>query len=254
MSTSFTNASPFNPCRSVTSAFVRKAGNSNPNELNLRRTAIHSGFTLLELMLVLAIIAAIGAIAVPAFTGVFDRQRLQASAETIRLALDRARLLAMRSGQAQMFECIPGSGQFSVHPLSQQSDLTNAGEGATVMTQAGVMAETTAYGTLTAAAPTSLSGDVKELEEKVAFVSCIVATDSRSYNVAQQSMTSSGQVSLSNVGQVIIFYPDGSTSNAEIRLQNSRGDVRAIRLRGLTGHIRVLTVTNVPSGSEVSQQ
>ena len=211
--------------------------------LGVRRSA----FTLLELMLVLAIIVAIGAIAIPSFTGVFDRQRLQASAEKIRLELDRARLEAMRTGQAQMFECIPGAGQYSVHPLSQQTDIVNAGEGATVMTAAGTVAETTADGMLSAASATSLSGEVKQLEDKVSFVSCIVATDSRSYNLAQQTMTTAGQVSLTNVGQVIIFYPDGSTSNAEVRVQNSRGEVRAVRLRGLTGHSKVLTVTNVSS-------
>lgn len=202
-------------------------------------------FTLLELVLVLAIIAAIGAIAFPAFNGIFERQRLQASAEQIRLALDRARLLAMRTGQAQMFECAPGEGKFSIHPLTQQSDAANSGEGAKVLTQSGFLAETTENGTLTSASQTSLTGDVKELEEDITFVSCIVATDSRAYNVAQQS--TSGQVSTSNVGQVIIFYPDGSTSNAEVRLQNPRGEVRAVRLRGLTGHVKVLTVTNVSS-------
>jgi len=210
-------------------------------------------FTLLELMLVLAIIVAIGAVAVPAFTGVFDRQRLSASAEKIRLELDRARLAAMKTGQAQMFECVPGAGQYSVHPMSQQADLINSGEGATVMTAAGTIAETTSNGMLTAASATSLSGAVKELEEKITFVSCIVAADSRAYNVAQQTMTSAGQVSLTNVGQVIIFYPDGSTSNAEVRVQNARGEVRAVRLRGLTGHSKVLTVTNVSSAEEVSK-
>ena len=211
-------------------------------------------FTLLELMLVLAIIVAIGAVAVPAFTGVFDRQRLTASAEKIRLELDRARLAAMKTGQAQMFECVPGSGQYSVHPMSQQADLVNSGEGATVMTAAGTIAETTADGMLMAASATSLSGAVKELEEKITFVSCIVATDSRAYNVAQQTLTSAGQVSLMNVGQVIIFYPDGSTSNAEVRVQSARGEVRAVRLRGLTGHSKVLTITNVSSAEEASNQ
>ena len=204
-----------------------------------------SGFTLLELMLVLAIIAAIGAITFPAFSNVFERQRLQASAEKIRLELDRARLLAMRTGQAQMFECAIGQGKFSVHPLSQQSDMTNTGDGAKVVTQFGVVAETTESGVLMAAEPNALTGDVKDLEEKITFVSCVVATDARAYNLAQQSMA--GQVSTANVGQVIIFYPDGSTSNAEVRLQNSRGEVRAVRLRGLTGHVKVLTVTNVSS-------
>lgn len=209
------------------------------------RGKISPAFTLLELMLVLAIIAAIGAIAFPAFSGVFDRQRLQASAEKIRLELDRARLLAMKTGQAQMFECAIGQGKFSVHPLTQQSDTTNVGDGAKVLTQYGVVAETNENGALMAAEPNSLTGDVKELEEKITFVSCIVATDSRAYNVAQQS--TAGQVSTMNVGQVIIFYPDGSTSNAELRLQNPRGEVRAVRLRGLTGHVKVLTITNVSS-------
>ncbi len=205
-----------------------------------------SGFTLLELMLVLAIIAAVGAIAVPSFMGVFDRQRLQASAEKIRLELDRARLEAMRTGQAQMFECLVGQSQYSVHPLVQQADMANAGSGATVMTQTGNLVETTESGMLVGATAQSLGGDAKELEPKVSFVSCVVATDSRAYNVAQQS--GGGQVSLTNVGQVILFYPDGSTSNAEVRLQNTRGEVRAVRLRGLTGHSQVITVTNVASG------
>ena len=92
---------------------------------------------------------------------------------------------------------------------------------------------------------TNINEEIKDLEEKITFVSCVVATDSRAYNLAQQSMA--GQVSTANVGQVIIFYPDGSTSNAEVRLQNSRGEVRAVRLRGLTGHVKVLTITNVSS-------
>ena len=204
-----------------------------------------AAFTLLELMLVLAIIAAIGAMAFPAFRGVFDRQRLQASAEKVRLELDRARLLAMRTGQAQMFECAPGQGKFTVHPLSQQSDMVNTGDGAKVLTQYGTVAEANENGALMATSQTALSGDVKELEEEITFVSCVVATDSRAYNVAQQS--TAGQVSTMNVGQVIIFYPDGSTSNAEVRLQNTRGEVRAVRLRGLTGHVKVLAITNVSS-------
>ncbi len=229
--------------------FMLSSNSNSPRApLGVRRA-----FTLLELMLVLAIIVAIGAVAIPSFTGVFERQRLQASAEKIRLELDRARLEAMRTGQAQMFECIPGAGQYSVHPLSQQSDIVNAGEGATVMTAAGTVAETTADGMFAAASATSLSGEVKELEEKVSFVSCIVATDSRAYNLAQQTMTTAGQVSIMNVGQVIIFYPDGSTSNAEVRLQNSRGEVRAVRLRGLTGHSKVLTVANVSSAEQTEK-
>lgn len=213
-------------------------------ELPWRQKLRHGGFTLLEIVLVLAIIAAIGAIAMPAIRGILDRQRLEASAERIRLALDRARLDAMKTGQAQMFECQPGSGKYSVHPLTQQADVKNAAQGATVVTQTGLVAETTQSGMLTAAEPTALSGEAKDLEERVTFVSCMVASDSRAFNVAQQSQASSGQVTTANIGQVILFYPDGSTTNAEVRIQNVNGDIRAVRLRGLTGHCKVLTVSN----------
>jgi len=219
-----------------------------------RLTQQRCGFTLLEIMLVLAIIAAIGAIAMPAIRNVLDRQRLEASAEKIRLALDRARLEAMKTGQAQMFECQPGSGKYSVHPLTQQADVTNAAQGAKVVTQTGLVAETTQSGLLAAAEPTALSGEAKDLEERVTFVSCMVASDSRSYNVAQQSQASSGQVTTANIGQVILFYPDGSTTNAEVRMQNENGDMRAVRLRGLTGHCKVLTFANNASSDGASSQ
>ncbi len=97
-----------------------------------------SAFTLMELMLVLALILAIGAVAVPKFTDLFARQRLHASAERIRLEFDRARLLAMQTGQAQLFECIVGEDKYSVRPLTQDADAINSGEGATLVTQAGV--------------------------------------------------------------------------------------------------------------------
>jgi prepilin-type N-terminal cleavage/methylation domain-containing protein len=211
------------------------------------------GFTLLEIMLVLTLIAMIGAVAVPRFADVFARQRLQASAEKIRLDLDRARLVAMQTGQAQMFECVIGDGKYSVHPLTQQKDMVNTGAGATVVTQYGAVAATTEDGMLAAAGTNALSGDVRTLEETVTFTSCIVSTDSRSYGLAQESQSNGGQLSVNTLGQAILFYPDGSTSNAEIRLQNKRGDARAVRLRGLTGHAKVMTLTGLAPGSADTQ-
>lgn len=200
------------------------------------------GFTLLELMLVLAIIALIGAIVTPRFAELFDRQRLEASAEQIRLCFDRTRLEAMKTGQAQVFKCMLETGDYAVTPLVRQVDSVNSGAGATVMSMSGSLVETQADGSLGVA---ELEGDVKKLEADVTFFSCQVASDMRAYNIAQ--VEASAELNTTTVGQTLVFYPDGSTSNAEVRLQNKKGEVRAVRLRGLTGHSRIIAITNVPS-------
>ncbi len=211
--------------------------------------AARGGFTLLELMLVLAILAAISAIAVPRIADMFERQKLRGAAGSLRLVWDSARITAMRTGQAQVFNCLPGSGSYTVKPLMLQSDATDVGQGATVMLSGGVAAETAANGMLTAADP-SLA-ETEQLEDQITFVSCNVVGNMRAYVTAQESqMTGGADVNTQNVGQAVIFYPDGSTSTAEVRIQNERGDVRAVQIRGLTGHSRVVEISNVPSTTD----
>ncbi|MFN3191895.1 MAG: Tfp pilus assembly protein FimT/FimU [Aureliella sp.] len=213
----------------------------------MRRT---NGFTLLELMLVLAILVLIAAISAPRLTDIFERQKLNGSANNLRLAWDEARLEAMRTGQAQVFECAVGSGKYTVKPLLLQSDATNAGAGATVMAGAGGLVETQDNG-LVVAADTTEMAEAEELEDGVVFLSCQSASDVRAFAVAQESqMAGMSQVNNQNLGQQVIFYPDGSTSTAEAQLQNKRGDVRAVRIRGLTGHSQVVALLNIASGAE----
>lgn len=208
-----------------------------------------SAFTLLEVMLVLAIIAMISAIAVPRLDGIYERYKLRGMANELRLIWDTARLDAMRTGQAQVFQCLPESGSYSVAPLVLQSDIASAGAGATVMISGGAVAETHSNGLLTAVDPTAKSA--KKLEQGVTFVSCQVVGSQRAYAVAQDAQaTGSSDVNTQTVGQAVIFYPDGSTSTAEVRIQNENGDMRAIQLRGLTGHSRVVDVASAVSDGQ----
>ncbi len=205
-------------------------------------------FTLLELLLVLAIIGALSAIMVPSLTGFLERQKLVNSVEDIRVRFDEARVEAMRTGQTQVFECVPGTGTFSFKPLVLQSDILNASEGATVMAAGGNMLEMQDYGMM-GAADTS-EGQTETLEEEVVFRQCLVASDARAYGLAQDSqlnMANPSGLATNNVGQKILFYPDGSTSTAELQIQSKKGEVQAVQIRGLTGHTRTLSVLSVAS-------
>ena len=212
-------------------------------QLHARR----SGLTLLELMLVLALLVLIGSLIVPRLGDIFERQRLNNSAADLRLIWDDARLEAMQTGQSQVFSCNLETNQYSVKPLMLQSDALDAGAGAQIAVSGGVM-ETTSAG-IAIAADTSELTDVDELDEKIKFISCRVAGDARAYQVAQEAQQTNvgNDLTTQNLNQQVIFYPDGSTSTAEVQIQNERGEIRAIRIRGLTGHSQIIDLLNVAS-------
>ena len=203
-----------------------------------------SGFSLLELMLVLAIVAAIGAIAAPMLIDSFERAKLNGSAGSLRLDFDRTRLKAMETGQIQVFKCTLGERDFTIEPWMTSGDTANASAGATLISGAGTLVETQSNGMIAAADANALAGDAKQLDENVSFVSCLVSSDMRSFSIGQQM---GGITGAAMTSQLILFYPDGSTSTAEVIVQNKRGDMRAVSLRGLTGMSRVTVKQNVPT-------
>jgi prepilin-type N-terminal cleavage/methylation domain-containing protein len=208
-----------------------------PSHFRLAARCVRSAFTLLELLLVLTILVVIGSMAIPAFDRMMERQRLRSAADEMRLAWDGAKITAMRTGQAQVFTCELGSNGYLIEPLVLHDDVNNIGEGATMLS-GGVAVETSSstYGmTTTAANTTDLA---KKLDESLQFVSCVVAGDLRAFSLAQSGETAS--VNIENVNQSVIFYPDGTTSTAELRLQNERGDSVGVQIRGLTGHTKML--------------
>jgi prepilin-type N-terminal cleavage/methylation domain-containing protein len=201
-----------------------------------------TAFTLIEMILVLAILVAIGAIVAPSFNEAFIRQRLQSSADRLRSEWERARLTAMKTGQTQVFSCVLETGGYSVEPYMSDADLLNASAGATLTTTGGAVVGATTAGNLAAPAPTA--SEPKQLEEGITFISCAVSSDMRAMTVAQAE---GGMAAASALNQSVMFYPDGSTSTAEVILQDVKGKQRAVRMRGLTGSTQVLTPGEMPA-------
>lgn len=211
-----------------------------------------NAYTLLEVILVLAILAAMAAIVAPSIGDAFQRQKLNLSIDHLRTDWDRARLTAMKTGQIQAFTCTIGERTYSITPYMTGDDTNNASTGATVMTAAGTVGQATSTGMLTTPTSSSTSSgssssSEKTLQEDVTFVSCAVSGDMRAMSIASSQ---GGLVGMQSMNQTVLFYPDGSTSTAEAIIQIESGTQRAVRIRGLTGSTQVLTPGESPTVAE----
>jgi prepilin-type N-terminal cleavage/methylation domain-containing protein len=74
------------------------------------------GFTLLELLLVLAVLVIVAAISWPALESWFQGHHLQQGVDTVREHWIRARTLAMEEGRPYRFGCVFNSGVYRLAP------------------------------------------------------------------------------------------------------------------------------------------
>ena len=196
-----------------------------------------SAYTLLEVLLVMALLVALAGMAVPVMYGPLENHRLRRSADIIRTEWTKARVRAMESGQTYVFRYVPSGTQYAVLPLSSQEDYVEASLAALSGTEsappgaAPLPLGNPAEGT--SAEGTRLS----ELPESVSFASSETVVDLRGELLAAQDTSEmAGDAQWSSP---IYFYPDGTTSTARLVLGNQRQRYVVLTLRGLTGMIQV---------------
>jgi prepilin-type N-terminal cleavage/methylation domain-containing protein len=199
-------------------------------------------FTLIEMILVLSIMVVAFSIALPTYDGMVSSRKIFNAAETVRLELQRTRLEAIKTGQAQVFRCQIGQTQFIVQPWMRASDSVEASAGATIVTDLGqaIETESTAQGVVSEAA--DVTAGQKSLEEDVMFASADIVNDMRA--LSEQSLGDTMQASATGWSQPILFYPDGSSTTAHVVVQDIRGRRMAIQLRGLTGEAKIIEVAS----------
>jgi prepilin-type N-terminal cleavage/methylation domain-containing protein len=79
-------------------------------------TRSRQGFTLLEVVLVAALILVVGALCVPSLNSLFGYYKVQAACDAVRGAWASARMHAMEEGQSYRFAVVPGKGNFRIAP------------------------------------------------------------------------------------------------------------------------------------------
>jgi type II secretory pathway pseudopilin PulG len=200
-------------------------------------------FTLLELTLVLALAVILVALAWPSLERPFSTHRLRIAADTVRGLWTSTRVDAMDSGEVLIFRYAPGSNRYRIE--RQQADdgssSTTSGSGGS-----GASAGTTNGGDPLPSRVARLPREAT-LPEGISFASSdVTATDQQTDPTQQLPSTIDGTTKTdNNWSQPILFYIDGTCSNARLVLKNDRDFSIEIALRGLTG---VTTVSEVSKG------
>jgi Tfp pilus assembly protein FimT len=231
----------------------------------------------LELLLVLALMVAAAAVALPSLRNSFSDQRLQKAAEQIRAEWTRARIRAIKTGQTQVFRHTLYSHNYVTTPVASWEDDLEAsawvyysplGSGGTASGQPSgqnpLLQNSLRQSPLGSAAssrspainrPAQLSNPSlrrgRELPKDVVFLGADVQLDQRTLSqlstlpadatleIAALADQDAQSMAETTAGTPVFFYPDGTTSTVRLVLANEKQRVVEVWLRGLTGTVRV---------------
>ena len=184
------------------------------------RRPTRGGYTLLEMLIVVAMVLVLASLSWPALRRPLAKSKLRNAAKQLRVALARSRLEAIRSGTAQQFRYQPGTGYFEVSAKST----SEGGGGFTPVAFEGLDEGEAAGGDFAYHEPA-----LSELPDGVRFCHPS-APDAPPVEPDLITLSDGGSWSLP-----IVFYPNGRTFNARIRLHGRCGYYVDVTLRGLTG-------------------
>ena len=186
--------------------------------------------TLFEVLLVLVLLAVTGSLAAPLFEGSFSSIRLRRGTDQILAVWSEARTHSIESGQIYQFRFQPEAGKYRVDPWS------GGIESALPEVNTLVVGETTAESV------TEPGTDDEEqlanwkleaqLPENIVFGQAQRIIENE---LGERQLTSLDQDVLTEWSAPILFFPDGTTSEASLLLKNSKNLYCRATLRSLTG-------------------
>jgi len=190
-----------------------------------RRRAV----TLIELILVLAILVVITAMAWPALDRPISNQRLRKAADRIRTEWTRARVKAMTDGVTCVFRYTLYEDGYSIETEGDSDfmprDGTASSLGGLTMDQAELPARSQEY-------------SERKLPENIVFSAGETTYDTRSTMISSSGESRSSIQS--GLSDPILFFPDGTTSTARLSLRNTEFDYEIeLTLRGIIGAVSV---------------
>lgn len=222
------------------------------------------GYTLLELILVLAILAGIAAVALPAYRRSMEKADFRSGVISIQTILQQTRLESMKSGTTLIVRFQHGTPFYQVisKELLQQSinrdntptltTLPGKKSSETDLTMTGQPFSEPVPGLRTASGLRFLGTYVTNMSTASATKPSGTGIDDEG-NTSETSFAGSltelpGQEKIDRMSAPIFFFPNGRTSQAIIHLE-STGDNKwyaEIFLRGMTGTTRISAISIHP--------
>lgn len=186
-------------------------------------------YTLVEMMLVLAVIGALAAVTWPSVLRMQADHELTSAAEQVRLQLAAARTRAIKSGVKYQFLYEPKGRNFAAVPLEPEPQIA----------QSGASGAATAASS-TPSTPSAGHNSAGELPAKLTFVppdtTAMMPPVSQKLSAAAfQGLPNAGTLASVGWSEPLVFAPDGSALDAVITVGDSRGQRIDLTVRGLTG-------------------
>ncbi|MDG1893412.1 MAG: prepilin-type N-terminal cleavage/methylation domain-containing protein [Fuerstiella sp.] len=211
-----------------------KLTNSCPSGSSAR---VRAGYSLMEMLIVLAIMAAMAAFALPSLRGPLDKSRLRSSARQVRAALAKTRSLAIREGVPLVFQFEAGGRSWTIErkgasPL-QQSTMTGDSRPLSGLKTGRAATENVLVNS-------HESSVLRQglLPEGVTFAESPPLTEQSEGNVVADEPADVVGASFSELrSQSISFRPNGRSEDSTVTINGSRDFVVTVTVRGLTSAV-----------------
>ena len=189
------------------------------------RFRVRAGYTLLELLLALVVVAVLVGVSLPGALRLYGDSRLAEAAELVRLQLAGTRTRAVDGGLTYQFRYEPDGRYFLAAPFEAEIEGTDSN----------------AIGTGVTEGVGKFSKFAGELPEGFRFIACCTggAVGGQISEELLAGLPNAGKLAAISWSPPILFSPNGTSMDSAFELADPRRQSVRFEVRGLTGAVKL---------------